>query len=37
MTKKQWEKPEVRNIKAGAAEFGKNNGSDASPGVNDAS
>lgn len=37
MDKKEWRKPEVRKIKAGSAEFGKNTGSDASPGVNDAS
>lgn len=37
MTKKKWDKPEVRKIRAGAAENGKNTGSDASPGNNDAS
>lgn len=37
MEKKEWRKPEVRQIKAGSAEFGKNTGNDASPGTNDAS
>ncbi len=37
MTKKDWRKPEVREIQAGSAEAGKSPANDSSPGVNDGS